>query len=452
MVLDKLGQGLKKTLRKIAGSVFYDKKLVEDIVKDIQRALLAADVNVQLVFDLSKKIKERALEEKTPQGLDPREYLIKIVYEELIKFLGEEKKGIEIKKTPFKIIFVGLYGSGKTTTIGKLARYYAKRGNKVCAVGLDVHRPAAPEQLKQVCDNAGIKSFIMKGEKDPMKIWKAFEKYEKDYDVILIDTAGRDALSKDLIKEIKELNKKIKAEERILVMSADLGQAAQKQAEAFHESCDVTGVIITKLDGTAKGGGALTGASVTNAKIKFIGVGEKIDDLEEFNPEGFVSRMLGMGDIEALLEKAKEVMTEEQAQDMGKKFLKGDFNFLDLYEQMQAMSKMGPLNKLVDMIPGMGKVDIPKDMLNVQEGKLKRWKFIMQSCTKEELEDPDILTRTRIDRIAKGSGTTAREVRELLKQYKQSKKLVKMMKPGKEANMDKLMRKFKNKGQKGLKF
>ncbi|MBU1245457.1 MAG: signal recognition particle protein Srp54 [Nanoarchaeota archaeon] len=452
MVLDKLGQGLKKTLRKIAGSVFYDKKLVEDIVKDIQRALLAADVNVQLVFDLSKKIKERALEEKTPQGLDPREYLIKIVYEELIKFLGEEKKGIEIKKTPFKIIFVGLYGSGKTTTIGKLARYYAKRGNKVCAVGLDVHRPAAPEQLKQVCDNAGIKSFIMKGEKDPMKIWKAFEKYEKDYDVILIDTAGRDALSKDLIKEIKELNKKIKAEERILVMSADLGQAAQKQAEAFHESCDVTGVIITKLDGTAKGGGALTGASVTNAKIKFIGVGEKIDDLEEFNPEGFVSRMLGMGDIEALLEKAKEVMTEEQAQDMGKKFLKGDFNFLDLYEQMQAMSKMGPLNKLVDMIPGMGKVDIPKDMLNVQEGKLKRWKFIMQSMCKDELENPEMFNRTRIERIAKGSGTTSKEVRELLKQYRQSKKLVKHMKPGKNMDINKLMKKFKGKNMKGMKF
>jgi len=366
--------------------------------------------------------------------------------------LGEEKKGIEIKKTPFKIIFVGLYGSGKTTTIGKLARYYAKRGNKVCAVGLDVHRPAAPEQLEQVCDNAGIKSFIMKGEKDPMKIWKAFEKYEKDYDVILIDSAGRDALSKDLIKEIKELNKKIKAEERILVMSADLGQAAQKQAEAFHESCDVTGVIITKLDGTAKGGGALTGASVTNAKIKFIGVGEKIDDLEEFNPEGFVSRMLGMGDIEALLEKAKEVMTEEQAQDMGKKFLKGDFNFLDLYEQMQAMSKMGPLNKLVDMIPGMGKVDIPKDMLNVQEGKLKRWKFIMQSMCKDELENPEMFNRTRIERIAKGSGTTSKEVRELLKQYRQSKKLVKHMKPGKNMDINKLMKKFKGKNMKGMKF
>ena len=292
----------------------------------------------------------------------------------------------------------------------------------------------------------------MAKEKNPMKIWKSFEKYEKDYDIILVDTAGRDALSKDLIKEIKDLNKKIKADERILVMSADLGQAAQKQAEAFHESCDVTGVIITKLDGTAKGGGALTGASVTNAKIKFIGVGEKIDDLEEFNPEGFVSRMLGMGDIEALLEKAKEVITEEQAQDMGKKFLKGDFNLLDLYEQMQAMSKMGPLNKIVDMIPGMGKVDIPKEMLNVQEGKLKRWKFIMQSCTKEELEEPELLTRTRIDRIAKGSGTTAREVRELLKQYKQSKKLVKMMKPGKEANMDKLMKKFKGKMPKGMKF
>ena len=452
MVLDKLSSGLKNTLKKIANAVFIDKKLVDDIVKDIQRNLLAADVNVQLVFDLSKKIKERALEEKAPKGLDQREYLIKIVYEELVKFLGQEKKGIEIKKKPFKIMFVGLYGSGKTTTIGKIARYYSKRGNKVCAVGLDVHRPAAPEQLKQVCDQSKVKCFINKDEKNALNIWKQYEKEIKDYDLILIDTAGRDALSDDLIKEIKELNKTIGPDERVLVISADIGQAAQKQAEAFHESCDVTGVIVTKLDGTAKGGGALTGASVTDAKIKFVGVGEKADDLEEFNPEGFVSRLLGMGDIQALLEKAKEVMTEEQAEELGKKFLKGDFNFLDLYEQMQAMKKMGPLNKIVDLVPGMGKMNIPKEMLAVQDDKLKRWRYILDSCTKEELENPDILTRTRIDRIAKGSGTTAREVRELLKQYKQSKKLMRFMKPGKEANMDKLMRKFKGKMPKGMKF
>ena len=452
MVLDKLSSGLKNTLKKIANAVFIDKKLVDDIVKDIQRALLAADVNVQLVFDLSKKIKQRALEEKAPKGLDQREYLIKIVYEELVNFLGQEKKGIEIKKKPSKIMFVGLYGSGKTTTIGKIARYYSKRGNKVCAIGLDVHRPAAPEQLKQVCDQSKVKCFIEKKEKNALKIWKQYEKELKDYDLILVDTAGRDALSDDLIKEIKELNKAISPDERILVISADIGQAAQKQAEAFHESCDVTGVIVTKLDGTAKGGGALTGASVTNAKVKFVGVGEKADDLEEFNPEGFVSRLLGMGDINALLEKAKEVMTEEQAEELGKKFIKGDFNFLDLYEQMQAMKKMGPLSKIVDLVPGMGKMNIPKEMLAVQDDKLKRWKFIMQSMTKEELEDPNLLTRTRIDRIAKGSGTTAREVRELLKQYKQSKKLMKMMKPGKEANMDKLMRKFKGKMPKGMKF
>ncbi len=335
-----------------------------------------------------------------------------------------------------------------TTTIGKIARYYSKRGHKVCSIGLDVHRPAAPEQLKQVSDQANIKCFIDKKEKNALKIWREFEKELKDYDVILIDTAGRDALSEDLIKEIKELNKAINAEERILVVSADIGQAAQKQAEAFHESCNITGIIITKLDGTAKGGGALTGASVTNAKVKFIGVGEKIDDLEEFNPEGFVSRMLGMGDIEALLEKAKEVMSEEQAQDLGKKFIKGEFNFLDLYEQMQAMRKMGPLSKIVDLVPGMGKINIPKEMLDVQDGKLEKWKFIMQSMTKEELEDPEILTRTRIERIAKGSGATAREVRELLKQYKQAKKIVKFMKPGKDADMDKLMRKLKGKGMK----
>ena len=255
-----------------------------------------------------------------------------------------------------------------------------------------------------------------------------------------------------MIEELNSLNKEIKTDENLLVISADLGQAAQRIAKGFHENCNITGIIITKLDGTAKAGGALTAASVTKAPIKFIGVGEKIDDLEEFNPESFVSRLLGMGDLKLLLEKAQEAITEEQAQDLGKKFIKGEFNFIDLYEQMQAMNKMGPLNKIMDLIPGMGNLNIPKEMLQVQEGKLKKWKYIMQSMTKQELENPEIIHGNRIDRIAKGSGTTTTEVRELLKQYKQSKKLMKVMKGSeKEQDINKLMRKFKGKFQ-GLKF
>ncbi len=442
MVLDKLGTSLKSILKKIARAGLVDKKLIEELVKEIQKALLYADVNVKLVFELTSKIKERALNEKPPTGITQREYLINIVYEELVKFLGEEKQSLNLKSKSSKIMFVGLYGSGKTTTISKIGKFYQNRGKKVCFLALDVHRPAAIDQLEQLGSKLKIKVFSDRKEKDPVRVYKKFKEELNEFDIILIDTAGRDALSRELIKEIEGLNKEIKPDERLLVVSADIGQAAEKQAKQFHDSVNITGVIATKMDGTAKAGGALVACAVSGAPIKFIGVGEKVDDLEEFNPKGFVGRLLGMGDLEALLEKAKIAIDEEKAEDLGKKFLKGEFNFLDLYEQMQAMKKLGPLNKIMDMIPGMGNLNIPKEMLEVQEEKLEKWKYIMQSMTKEELENPDIITSNRIERIAKGSGTTTHEVRELLKQYRQAKKLMKLMK-GKDPN--KLMKKFKGK-------
>src|SRR3989338_8872138 len=279
-------------------------------------------------------------------------------------------------------MLVGLFGSGKTTTAGKLAKFCTKRGFKVALVGLDIHRPAAMEQIEQVGKHANVKVFSDKKIKDPIEIWKKFENECKDFDVLIIDTAGRDALSHDLINEIEEVNKLIKPNENLLVISADIGQAAQKQAEQFHKSCGITGVIVSKMDGTAKGGGALTACSVSGAPIKFIGVGEKIDDLEQFNPAGFVGRILGMGDLEALLEKAKEVINIEDAEDLGKRFLKGEFNLIDLYEQMEAMSKMGPLSQIVEMIPGFSSLKLPKEMLQVQEDKLKKWRFAMNSFSK----------------------------------------------------------------------
>ena len=437
MVLDKLGESLRNTLRKIARASFVDKKLIEELIKEIQKSLLQADVNVQLVFDLTKKIKERALNEKAPSGLTQKEFLIKIVHDELVVFLGKEKKELNLGK----IMLVGLFGSGKTTTSFKIAHYYKKRGKKVALVALDVHRPAAIDQLEQLGKKIEVKVFSDKKEKDPVKIYKSFAKELKDYDLVLIDTAGRDALSKDLVKEIEDLNNLIKPDERILVISGDIGQAAQKQAEQFHKSVHITGVIATKMDGTARGGGSLVACAVSGAPIVFLGVGEKVNDLEAFNPSGFVGRLLGMGDLEALLEKAEE-LDKDKVEDLGKKFLKGEFNFLDLFEQMQAMSKMGPLTKIIDMIPGMGGVKIPKEMLEGQEDKMKRWKFILSSMTKEELEDPEVLTTSRIERIAKGSGCSTKEVRELLKQYRQAKKLMKVMK-GKDP--EKLMKKFKGK-------
>ena len=442
MVLDKLGESLKGTLSKIANALFVDERLVNELVKDIQRALIQSDVNVKLVFELSKQIKERALQQEPPAGIAKKEWLIKIVYEELVRFLGEEEGKLEVeKKKPFIIMLVGLFGNGKTTTAGKLAKYFQKRSLKVALLSTDTWRPAAFTQLQQLGAQINTPVFGDIKQKDAVKIYGKFESELKKYDLVIIDTAGRDALSKELIEELNRLAKKIKADERLLVISADLGQTAENQAKTLHETCNVSGVIITKMDGTAKGGGALAACAVTGAKVMFIGVGEKIDDFEQFKPKNFVGRLLGMGDIEALLEKAKEAMSEEDAKDLSKKLLKGEFSLLDLYEQMQAMRKMGPISKLVEMIPGMGQIKLPKEALQVQEEKLKKWKYVMDSMRKEELEEPDkVLDASRMERIAKGAGTSTGEVRDLLKQYKMGKKMIKMVKG--EKGMEKMMKKM----------
>ena len=449
MVLDSLGEKLKESLRKIARSMTVDESAIQDLVKDIQRALLLSDVDVNLVLDITKKIKERALKEKDVKSLNLRERIVNIVYEELVNFLGDEKADLIIeRRKPFKIMMVGVYGVGKTTTIGKLSRYYQKRGHKIAALGLDVHRPAAPEQLQQVCDAIHIPVFIDKDEKNALKIYGKYQKEFSKYDILIIDTAGRHNLDQELVKEIEELSEKIQPDEKILVMSADIGQAAQKLAQGFHDACGVTGIIITKLDGTARGGGALSGAAVSGAKVKFIGVGEKVDDLELFSPKGFVGRLLGMGDLEALLQKAEEAIDKDKAEDMSKRLLEGDFNLVDLYEQMEAMNKMGPLNKIMEMVPGFGQIKLPKETLKVQEDKLQRWKYAMSSMNKSELENPElILEGNRIQRIAKGSGVSGAEIRELIKQYRMSRKMMKMMKGG---DPEKLMKKFQGKLGKGF--
>ncbi len=447
MVLEKLGDSLKNTISKITKSLFIDEKLINELVKDIQRALLQSDTNVQLVLELSKNIKERA-KDNPPPGITKREQLIKIVYEELTNFLGKEAHDIPITKKPTQIMLVGLFGSGKTTTAGKLAKFYKKRGYKVAVMQTDTWRPAAYEQLEQLAKTVGVDFLGIKKSKDPTAIYHSFEKQLKEYDVVIVDTAGRDALSDELIKELNELNSAVQADERLLVISADIGQAAQKQAQAFHDTCRVSGVIVTKLEGTAKGGGALSACSVTKSPIVFIGVGEKIDDLEMFHPQRFVGRLLGMGDLESLLEKAKEVITEKDAEKMQEKFLKGEFNLVDLYEQMKSLKKMGSIRKLVEMIPGMGSLQMPKEMLDVQEGKLEKWKYAMDSMTREELENPDLLGAERIDRIAAGSGVRVAEVREMIKQHRQSKKMMKMFKG--EKDMNKLMKQMKGKMPKGM--
>ena len=424
MVLDKLGSVLKKSFDKIAGSVFLDKRTIETVVKELQRALILADVNIHLVKEIGEKIKKEASNEKI-KGIKRKEHLTKILHDEIVNLLGGEKKELELNKKQTKIMLLGLYGAGKTTTSGKLAAYYSKRGNKVAMISLDVHRPAAQDQLKQLGEQVKVTTFTDKKEKDALKLYKKYESELKDYDLILIDTAGRHDLDKELTKEIKDLSGYIKPHYTLLTLQADIGQAAKNQAQQFQEACNINGVIVTRMDSTAKAGGALTACKETNAPVFFIGTGEKMNELETFNPETFISRMLGLGDLEGLLEKVQSAVDEKSQKKMKEKLEAGQFDLRDLQQQLKSMQGMGSLSKITEMIPGLGKAKIPEGMLGTQEDKMKRWGHAIDSMTKEEVENPEILEKqtARLSRIAKGSGTTTSDIRQLIKQYKMLKEM-----------------------------
>ncbi len=453
-MLEKLGNALKSSIKKVTNAIFVDKKLIDEIIKDLQRALIEADVNVDLVFQISQKIKKIALDESI-KGIEKKEQLVKLIHDEILNLLGSESE-LKLQKNT-KILFCGLYGSGKTTTAAKIGFYYAKRGKKVALLGLDTQRPAAMDQLEQLAKKANLAYFIDKKEKDPLKIIKNYEKKLKDYDLILIDTAGRDGLNKDLIKEIKSIEKALKSDYRILVMPADIGQAAKTQAQEFQKALSIDGVIITRMDGTAKAGGALTACAETSAPVFFIGIGERIDEIETFNPESFISRLLGMGDLQGLLEKVKLATDEKQQKRIESALSEGKLSLIDLYSQLESMGQLGGIDKIMSMIPGLGNAKVPKGAMEKQEAKLKHFKSAINSMTKEEIENPELLEKQtpRIARIAKGSGTTTSEIRELLKQYKLLNEMMKSQSSFQEGKIDqkmlqKMARKFK--GMKGFKI
>lgn len=439
MVLEGLGQSLRNAIKKIANASHVDQKLVKEVVKDIQRALLQADVNVKLVLEMTKHLEERALTEKPPAGMSSREHVIRIVYEELVKIVGKPR---EIPAKPQRILMVGLYGQGKTTTAGKLARDMHKRGMKVGLVAGDVHRPAAYDQLMQIGKKINVPVFGDPKEKSAVKIAKKALKEFEDFDVLIFDTSGRHALEPDLIDEIKDVAKAVDAENKLLVLDAQTGQQAGPQAKAFHDAVGLTGVILTKMDGTAKGGGALSAVAETGAPISYIGVGEHLEDLEKFDPDRFISRLLGMGDIKSLVEKASEVIDEEKAEEVAKKVMSGKFSLKDMYEQMEMLQGMGPLKKIASMLPGLGDRLGEQDMEATQE-RLERFRVIMDSMTEDELENPKTIKSSRVMRIARGSGTTPRQVRELLKQYDMSRKAIKGF-MGNRKMRRQLMKQFKD--------
>jgi len=424
-MLDSLGASLRDTIRKITKAGYVDRSLIREVVRDIQRALLKGDVEVHLALKLSKNVERRALEEKPPSGMSYRDFLIKIIYEELVAILGKEK---EIKLKPQKIMLVGLYGQGKTTTAGKLAKYFHNKGLSVALVACDTHRPAAYDQLKQLGEKLNIPVFGIPGEKDARKIARAALKETKDFQVKIFDTSGRHSLEDDLIKEMEELKKIIQPDEIFLVMDATIGQQAGKQAKAFHDAVGITGVIITKMDGSAKGGGALSAVATTGAPVVFIGTGEHIEDLEHFNPTRFISRLLGMGDLETLLETAKQLeLEEEKAEKVMEKMLTGKFNLKDMYDVWEQMSKPGILQKILYSLPFFKMGEIDKNLVEESEEKLRRYRVILDSMTYEELENPEIIKGSRIKRVAIGSGKSEQDVRNLLKEYHRMKKMMKEM-------------------------
>lgn len=427
------GDKLREAFDKLQKATVLDKSAIKEAVKDIQRELIASDISIDIVLDLSKRIEEKAFE-KLPEGLSRKEHIIKATYDLLIELLGGQHFPPE---KPKKILLCGLFGSGKTTATTKLAKWYFKRGNSVGVICADTFRAAAFEQLQQNAQKANIPFFGLKDEKNAAKVASTGMQYFKDKNLIIIDSAGRSALDDALVKEIKEIHSVVKPDFVWLVLSADIGQVAKKQAIAFHEAVNVNGVIITKMDGSAKGGGALAACAETKAPVYFIGVGEKIDDLQEFDAQRFLGRVMGYGDLQTLLEKSKEVFEEEEFSP--EDLLQEDFTLKTFYQQLQATKKIGTFGKIAEMI-GLKKA-LPEDQLELGEEKMKTFQYIMDSMTEQERKQPDLLNANRIKRIAKGAGRSEGEVRELLKNFKRMKRMFeKFKKFGDEKSLEKLQK------------
>ncbi len=419
MVLDALGKSLRGVLQKIARGSTVDEALLGEVVRDIQRALLQGDVNVQLALDLTKRVRRRATEEKPPAGASLRDFLVRIIYEEIRGILGKDRP---FEPKPKRILLAGLFGQGKTTTAGKLARYLQKKGIRVALVAADVHRPAAIDQLEQLAKKLGADFYSDRQEKRAETIVATALAAIPPHVATIVDTAGRTGLGPELIAELQRVKQVLAPDEVFLVLDATMGQSAGKSAEAFHRAVGLTGVILTKMDGSAKGGGALSAVAASGAPIVFLGTGEHLDELERFEPTRFVSRLLGMGDIQTLLERFEELSNKEAAEEAAKKLMSGRFTLRDMRTQLESLGQMGPFSKLVSMFPTLGPTKLDDKQLDESQRRLLRFRAILDSMTPEELEDAALIKAERIHRIARGSGQRSQEVRTLLKQYEATRK------------------------------
>ena len=427
--LSKLKEAVAGFLK---GSGSY-KEAVNNFIKELQKTLIKSDVNVKVVLELTKEIKEKALESEPPPGVLRREWFIKIVYDSLVELFGGEAPEITPKKLPWVIMLVGIQGAGKTTTAGKIAYFYKRKGYRPGLMTTDTYRPAAYDQLKQLAEKIGVPFYGEKDSKDPVKIAKngLRELLRMGANIIITDTAGRHGYGEEeyLLKEMEDLAKAIQPNEIVLVIDAYIGQKAYDLAKRFHERTPIGSIVITKLDGTAKGGGAISAVAATGARIKFVGDGEKIENLEAFNPRKFVSRILGLGDLETLLEKFKALEESDKVEKRFQKaMLTGKLTLRDLYAQIQSIKKLGPLAKVLQMIPGISMMPIDDEKVRLSEEKMDMYLHIMDSMTYEELDNPHIIDRRRINRIARGSGTRPEDVKDLLHYYDATKKMLKTLK------------------------
>ena len=428
-MFESLGDRLQNALHKIKGYGKITEDNISDMMREIRLALLEADVNYQVVKEFTNTVKEKALGEEVQKSIKPGDLFVKIVKDELTELLGGESAPLNMSGNPAILMLVGLQGSGKTTTIGKLANFLRKKhSKKPLLVACDVYRPAAIDQLKQLGKQLGIEVYE-EGKKDPVEISKNAIIYAKEnnYDYVLIDTAGRLHIDDELMEELKDINEEIKPQEVLLVIDSMMGQDAINVIQGFNDNLKLTGVILTKLDGDTRGGVALSVRHLTNVPIKFIGVSEKLDGLEGFDPERMAGRILGMGDIVSLVEKATEAITEEEAMDTAKKMQSGKFDLDDFLKQMKQIKKLGPLENLIKLLPGAKKMGLTN--VNIDPKQLAHVEAIILSMTPKERKNPDIINPSRKNRIARGAGVNISEVNRLIKQFEQMKKMMKQM-PG----------------------
>ena len=423
-MFENLSERLERSLKILKGEGRITEVNVAETLKDVRKALLDADVNYKVAKTFTDTVKNKAIGQNVLTSLHPSQLMVKIVHDELTTLMGGETAEINYEGHPAVILMSGLQGSGKTTTIGKLCRYLQKKGFNPAVVCTDTWRPAAYEQLRQLTEEMDVPLYGDPNNKNALELAENGLKEFKNRKVIIFDTAGRHKEESDLIAEMDELDNIINPTEAILVIDGTIGQQAGEQARAFSQATDIGSIIITKLDGSAKGGGALSAVAETGAPIKFIGTGERIDDFELFDPERFISRLLGMGDIRSLIEKAEEVIDEDVATKTMNNMLSGKFTLMDMQNQFEMMNSMGPMQQVMNMIPGLGG-KIPKEASQMTEDKINEFKIIMSSMTEEEMLNPKIIKTSRITRIARGSGVDENSVKELLRYYNNTKKAMK---------------------------